>query len=76
MMHLLYRRYARSGAAPRAFYVAFALGFTALALFAMVRGNWLVVALAIVMVAVTAAGARVMRRLGGSVHADEGADHV
>jgi hypothetical protein len=60
-MHLLWRRYARSGYAPPAFYVVMALAFIALAAFAVVRGEWLIAAIAVVMIAVTAAGSRVMR---------------
>ena len=62
-MHLLYRRYARSGYAGRWFYAAMAAAFAALAVFAIIRGDWLVAGIAAVMIAATAAGARVMRRL-------------
>jgi hypothetical protein len=75
-MHLLYRRYARSGTAPLAFYAAFAVGFVALAVFAIVRGDWLVAAIASAMVVVTAAGARMMRRVSAESAAREGRDHV
>ena len=60
-MHLIWRRYSRSGAAPPWFYVAMALGFTALAVWAIVQRDWLVMALAFAMIGVTAAGARIMR---------------
>ena len=62
-MNVLYRRITRSGAAPPLFYVAMALAFAGLAVFAAVRGQWLIVAIAAVMIAVTAAGSRVMRRM-------------
>jgi hypothetical protein len=75
-MHLLYRRYTRSAAAPMAFYVAFAIGFVALAVFALVRADWLIAAIAIVMIGVTAAGARFMRRVGAATAPQEGRDHV
>lgn len=62
-MHLLYRRYSRSGAAPPAFYAVAALGFVALAVWGAVTRDWPIVGIAIAMVLVTAAGSRVMRRL-------------
>jgi hypothetical protein len=63
MMHLLWRRYSRSGAAPPWFYFVMALGFAALAVWAIVARDWLVMALALAMIGVTAAGARIMRAL-------------
>ena len=62
-MHLIYRRYSRSGYAPSVFYIVMALGFAALAVFALVRADWLIAGIAAAMVAATAVGARVMRRL-------------
>jgi hypothetical protein len=63
-MQFVWRRYSRSGYAPPLFYVVIALGFVALAVYGAVQGDWLVMALAVVMVPVTYAGSRVMRRLG------------
>ncbi len=60
-MHLIWRRYSRSGAAPLWFYAAMALGFGALAVWAIVQRDWLVMALALAMIGVTTAGARIMR---------------
>ena len=60
-MHLLWRRYSKSGAAPPWFYAAMALAFGALAVWAIVAHDWLVMALALAMIGVTAAGARIMR---------------
>jgi hypothetical protein len=62
-MHLLYRRYARSGYPSPVFYAAMALAFAALAVFAIVRSDWLVAGIAAAMIAATAVGARIMRRL-------------
>jgi hypothetical protein len=62
-MYLLIRRFTRSGAAAPLFYLAMALAFAALAVFAAVRGDWLILAIALVMIGVTAAGSRVMRRM-------------
>ncbi|MBI2723638.1 MAG: hypothetical protein HYX50_01110 [Chloroflexi bacterium] len=60
-MHLIWRRYSRSGAAPPWFYVAMAVGYGALAAWGIRERDWLVVILAVVMVAVTYGGARLMR---------------
>jgi hypothetical protein len=62
-MHLLMRRYSRSGYASRWFLRALAAGFVALAAWAAVRGDWLVLALAIVMAAVALAAVPLARRL-------------
>ncbi len=62
-MHLIWRRYSRSGYAPPVFYIVMALGFVALAIFSGVRGSWMIMAIALVMASVTLAGSRVMRRL-------------
>ncbi len=62
-MHLLWKRYSRSGAAPAWFYVTMALGFAALAGWAIVARDWLVMALALAMIGVTAVGARIMRSM-------------
>ena len=60
-MHLIWKRYSRSGAAPAWYYIAMALGFGALAVWAIVQRDWLVMALALAMIGVTAIGARIMR---------------
>jgi membrane protein implicated in regulation of membrane protease activity len=65
-MHLLYRRYARSGYASPWFHAVAAVAFAALAVFALVRHDWLVAGIAAAMIAATAAGSRVMRRLGNA----------
>ena len=62
-MNLLFRRYTRSGYAPLWFYALMALGFGALAVWAAVQRDWLVMALAVVMLGVTIAGSRIMRRM-------------
>lgn len=62
-MHLIYRRYSRSGYAPALFYLLMALGFGALAVYSAVRGSWLVMAIALAMIGVTIGGSRMMSRL-------------
>jgi len=62
-MHLLMRRYSRSGYASRWFLWALATAFVALAVWAIVRTDWLVLALALVMTAVALAAVPVTRRL-------------
>ena len=62
-MYLLLRRVTRSRAAPPLFYAAMALAFAGLAVFAALHGEWLILAIAIIMIAVTGAGSRVMRRM-------------
>lgn len=66
-MHLLWKRYSRSGGAPPWFYGGVAGAFAALIVWAVVEGNWLVAGLAAVMVFVTIAGARLMRRMNASL---------
>jgi hypothetical protein len=63
-MHLLWKRYSRSGYAPPWFYIAVGAGFAALAVWALVQRDWLVAAIALAMIAVTVGGSRIMRRLG------------
>ena len=62
-MFFLWKRYSRSGYAPPLFYVIMAVGFVALATWALTQRDWLVAAIALAMIAVTAVGARVMRRM-------------
>jgi hypothetical protein len=71
IVHLIWKRYSRSGYAPQAFYAVMALAFLALAVWALVRAEWLIAAGAIAMIAVTAGGSRVMRRLGDAARASE-----
>ena len=73
-MHFIWKRYSRSGAAPPWFYVALALGFAALAVWAIVEGDWLVMALALAMIGITAAGARIMRSIRTSGTRKDGLD--
>jgi hypothetical protein len=67
-MQFLWRRYARSGYAPPWFYLLAAIGFLALAIWGAVQNDWLIMAIAIVMIPVTIAGSRLMQRL--SIAAD------
>lgn len=63
-MHLLWRRYTRSGGyAPSWYYALMAVAFVAIAVWAVVAGDWLIAAIAFVMIAVVAAGAVIMPRL-------------
>ena len=68
-MHLIARRYSRSGYAPTWFYAALCIGFAAMAVWALAQHDWLVGAVAIAMVPVTLAGSRVLRRLSESARA-------
>lgn len=63
MMHLLWKRYTRSGSAPPWFYWLIGSGFVALAIWALAQSDWIVAAIAAVMVPVTIAGSVLMRRL-------------
>jgi uncharacterized membrane protein len=65
-MHLLMRRYHRSGAAPAWFYGAAAAGFGALFVWAVVAGDWLVAVVALLMAPLTLIGARFLRRPGAA----------
>lgn len=62
-MQLLWKRYARSGYAPGWFYTIAAAAFVALAVWAVVERDWVVAAIAVVMVVAAFAGGRMMRRL-------------
>jgi len=62
-MHLLWKRYSRSGAAPPWFYALMAVAFIGLAIWAGAQRDWLVMALAVAMIGVTAGGARIMRAM-------------
>ena len=62
-MYFLWRRWSRAGYLPPWFYALIGAGFAALAAFGVARGEWLVVALAMVMIPVTAAAALYMPRL-------------
>ncbi len=70
-MHLLWKRYARSGHAPPWFYAVMAVGFTGLAVWGAVRQDWVVAGVAAVMIAVTVVGSRVMRRLSEAAEASQ-----
>lgn len=70
-MHLLWRRYSRSGYAPPWFYALIASGFVSLTVWAVTQRDWLVAAVAVVMIAVTIAGSRLMRRLNEATAASQ-----
>jgi hypothetical protein len=70
-MRLLMQRYNRSGYAAPWFLYAAAAGFVALAIWAAIRGDWLVTALAIVMAAVVVALVPVTRRLTSAMRASQ-----
>ena len=62
-MLLLMRRLSRTGVAPGWFYVLAAAGFAGLAVFAMIQGDWIIAVIAAVMIAATAMGAVLMRKV-------------
>jgi D-serine deaminase-like pyridoxal phosphate-dependent protein len=62
-MHLIWKRYTRSGYAPPWFYWLIGAGFLALTVWALSQRDWLVAAIAAVMIPVTIAGSVLMRRL-------------
>ena len=70
-MHLLWKRYSRSGYASAWFLRALAVSFVALAVWAGVRGDWLVLALGLVMAPVTLAAIPLTRRLGEGLRASQ-----
>jgi hypothetical protein len=68
-MHLLFRRYTRSGYAPKWFYFLGGVLFAGLAVWAAFEGEWLLAVAGGVMSMVAISGSQVMRRL--SMAADE-----
>ena len=70
-MHLLWKRYSRSGYASAWFLRALAVAFVALAVWAGVRGEWLVLALALVMAPIALAAVPVTRRLSEGLRASQ-----
>ncbi|MBF6599971.1 MAG: hypothetical protein IVW36_05630 [Dehalococcoidia bacterium] len=68
-MQFLWQRYTRSGYTPPWFYALIALGFLALAAWGAFKRDWTIMAIALVMVGVTAVGSRVMRRLSAAAEA-------
>jgi hypothetical protein len=62
-MHLIWKRYTRSGSAPTWFYALIGSGFVALAIWGLAQRDWIVAAIAAVMVPVTIGGSVLMRRL-------------
>lgn len=62
-MHLIWKRYSRSGYAPAWFYALIGSGFVALTAWGIMQRDWLVAAVAAVMVPVTIVGSRLMKRL-------------
>lgn len=61
-MHLLWKRYSRSGMAPTWFYALLALGFVALAVWGAVEQNWIVMIVALAMAPIAIVGSRFIRR--------------
>lgn len=72
-MHLLVGRYSRSGYGPPWFYGAICIGFGAMAIWAFLQTDWIVGALALVMVPITIAGSRLIRRLAEGSRASKAA---
>lgn len=73
-MHLLWRRWSRSGSAAPWFSYAMAVAFVALAIGAAAQGAWLVFALALAMAPTALAGSRAMRRIAGAARASD--EHI
>jgi hypothetical protein len=78
-MNLIYRRLRRSpgsGApvASRFYYAAMTLAFASLAIVAIIRGDWLVACLAMIMPIVTVGGAYVLRTRIGQPASDHALD--
>jgi hypothetical protein len=61
----------RSGYGPPALYFAFATGFTALVLWALVQRDWAVAAIAAVMIVVAGAGAMLVPKLKAALEASQ-----
>jgi hypothetical protein len=70
-MHLLWKRYSRSGYASAWFLRALAVAFVSLGIWAGTRGDWLVLALALVMAPLTLAAVPLTRRLSEGLHASQ-----
>jgi hypothetical protein len=70
-MHLLWKRYSRSGYASAWFLRALAVTFVALAVWGGVRGDWLVLALGLVMAPITLAAIPLTRRLAEGLQASQ-----
>jgi hypothetical protein len=68
-VHLIVRRYSRSGAAPLWFYFAMTAGFGVMAIWAFTQSDWLVGTVATLMVPATFAVSRLMRRFAGALRA-------
>lgn len=66
-MHLIWRRYSRSGVAPLWFYAGMAVAFGALVVWATVERDWLAVVLSAVMAPVALAGSWLMRGVRDSI---------
>lgn len=62
-MHILWRRYARSGYAPVWFYALAGSAFASLVAWALFERDWLIAAIAGAMVLVTVAGGVAMGRM-------------
>jgi hypothetical protein len=62
-MHLIWKRYTRSGYAPTWFYALIGSGFVSLAIWGFTQRDWAVATIAAVMVPVTIGGSVLMRRL-------------
>ena len=70
-MHLLWRRYSRSGYASAWFLRALAVAFVALGVWGGVRGDWLVLALGLVMAPITLVAVALARRLSEGLQASQ-----
>ncbi len=62
-MHLIWKRYSRSGYAPTWFYALLGSGFVSITIWALAQRDWIVAAIAALMVPVTIGGSVLMRHL-------------
>jgi hypothetical protein len=74
-MSMIWRRYVKStGYARPWFYVALALGFAVLAAWAIIERDWIVGAIAVVMVVLATIAAPISRRMARGLAASEAAN--
>ena len=68
-MHMLWRRYARSGRAPSWFYAILGSGFVSLLILALFEQEWLAAALAFIMAGVTVVAGLLLPRFTAGLDA-------
>lgn len=75
-MHLIVRRYSRSGAATTWFYALLCTGFFTMAIWGFVRQDWLAAMIALAMAPVTLAGGRAIQRVQQRAKTARGKDNL